>query len=88
MAKKPIETKETKEKILSLIPARTDLIINFNQVVAGVEGAPDTVSTVSRHAVALALCENEGGDQYVRALTAEDLTAFGFDGLTFVSATI
>lgn len=82
MAKaKAVESKDTKEKIVQLVSARQDLMVHYTQTVKStVEGEPDVTNTTARHAVAIALCEDDEGDQYVRALTLEDLTAFGIDG--------
>lgn len=82
MAKaKAVESKDTKEKILALVPAVAGLTVHYTQTVKSeTEGAPDVVNTTARAALALALCENDDGEQYVRALTFEDVTAFGIEG--------
>lgn len=88
-AKKTVETKDSGEKILSLIPARADLLVNYTKTnEPAEEGAEPTVSKTARHAVALALCEDTEGNQYVRALTIEDLTANDIDAGEFDSVSI
>lgn len=73
MAKAPKAETESKpvEKILMIIPAPQGLLVTVGTVENEDSEKPPT--PIKKLALALALCVDDDGDQYIRAVTEQDI---------------